>query len=104
MTVLELVRLFELRRRAATDEFSAGVDLAMSGAVHFFAIADERVTACVDASTPLEVELVAATDTIVGRCTCGRTSKPCRHEVAVAHALWVRDWGQPPYGESVLSR
>ena len=98
--VASLARRFELQRRAATEEFAAGVDLAAGGAVRLLDIRDLVVTARVDSGSAVDVELRAVDGRLEGRCTCRSAARPCRHAVAVAHALWVQDWQLPPYGET----
>jgi uncharacterized Zn finger protein len=40
----------------------------------------------------LEVRVFAADGHLGGECTCPAAAEPpCRHQVAVAHAVWVRD-------------
>ena len=89
-TVSELVARFELRRRANTPVFAAGVRLARLGAVRFDLVASSSVCATVDDGPAATVQLDVASHRLVGQCSCADPDDPCRHQVAVAHALWVR--------------
>ena len=89
-SVGELVARFQLRRRASTDAFHDGVRLARSGLVTITAVAPDLVTADVRDSRPLQVALSVEAGSLVGRCPCpAATHSICRHQVAVAHKLWV---------------
>lgn len=91
-SVSDLVARFQLRRRATSAEFAAGVRLARQGAVCLDDVTAGLVRARVRAGTVYEVRLRAAAGLIDDACACDRDDRdPCRHKVAVAHALWIRD-------------
>jgi uncharacterized Zn finger protein len=91
-TVSHLVARYQLRRRADTDAFTAGIHLARHGAVTLELIAPSEVVAQVRDPEPLLVRIVADGDQLVGTCPCEvATDRICRHQVATAHALWARD-------------
>ncbi len=95
-TLLDLVQRFELRSRADTPSFLAGIRLADRGAVHVTEAGSRQVRASVEEDGEhCDVVLTAARGAIRGTCTCGASSVTvCRHQVACAHALWRR----PPSG------
>jgi uncharacterized Zn finger protein len=99
-TVSDLVARFQLRRRAPTEAFRAGVSLARSGLVDIAALEPDLVRAEVRDPNPLDVELYVEHGALVGRCPCPAAAHSvCRHQVAVAHALWVnRRRYRPPTG------
>jgi uncharacterized Zn finger protein len=89
-TVGDLVARFQLRRRAPTEAFRTGVRLARSGLVSIATIASDRVQAEVRDPNPLAVDLYVEHGTLVGHCPCpAATHSVCRHQVAVAHAVWA---------------
>jgi uncharacterized Zn finger protein len=89
-TVSGLVGQFQLRRRASTEDFAAGVQLAQRGAVTLDVVTPDRVTAQVVESEPLAVEIRAVGDWLEGSCPCpAGESTVCRHQVAAAHVLWM---------------
>jgi uncharacterized Zn finger protein len=89
-TVSYLVARFQLRRRAPTEAFRAGVGLARSGFVSIASIAADQVHAEVRDPSPLAVDLYVERGSLVGRCPCpAATHSVCRHQVAVAHAVWA---------------
>jgi uncharacterized Zn finger protein len=90
LTVSELVSRFELRRRAPTPVFAAGVRLARQGAVRFQVVNDFDVQATVEDDPLAKVQLRATAGRIHGGCSCVEPVDPCMHQVAVAHALWTR--------------
>lgn len=90
-TVSELVARFQLRQRADASEFAAGVRLARQDAVSWQQVTDARVRAAVQDKDLQHVELWSEGAGIGGRCGCGLPTDPCRHQVAVAHALWTAD-------------
>ncbi|HET7530359.1 MAG TPA: hypothetical protein VFJ98_05310 [Mycobacteriales bacterium] len=90
-TLAEQVARFQLRRRASTDAFAAGVRLARQGGVRLLDVTTTSATAVVDDATPAAVTLNAVGHLIEGTCdddVC--RGRVCRHQVAVAHELWVR--------------
>lgn len=96
-TVSDLVRTFQLRRRASTESFRAGVQLARTGVVTVAEVSDELVRADVSDPAPLPVELYVEDTTLVGRCPCQVAAQGiCPHQVAVAHTLWVSGRTQSP--------
>jgi uncharacterized Zn finger protein len=89
-TVNGLVARFQLRRRAPTDAFRAGVKLARVGAVNILSLAPTAVRAEVRDAGLLAVELHVDRGSLVGHCRCAAASHSvCRHQVAVAHAVWA---------------
>jgi uncharacterized Zn finger protein len=89
-TVSDLVARFQLRRRATTDAFRAGVRLARTGVVTVTSVAPESVHAEVRDPSVLAVELYVDNGSLVGQCPClAAAHSVCRHQVAVAHAVWV---------------
>lgn len=89
-SVAELVARFQLRKRARTVEFSAGVRMARERRVVFDELTGPRVQARVDdEGSPRHVTLIAENSAIVASCDCHLGADPCRHQVAVAHAVWV---------------
>jgi uncharacterized Zn finger protein len=98
-TVSELVARFQLRRRANTNTFRDGVRLARLGAVTGLQASDHELGAVVHDPDPEAVVIVVQDKSLVGRCSCPTgESGICRHQVAAAHALWVRDRGRRPNG------
>jgi uncharacterized Zn finger protein len=94
-TVSNLIARFQRRSRAPTDAFHAGVRLAQAGCVQLATVADEQVRAEVRDPSPLTVELHVEGGSLVGSCPCPDSdSDVCRHQVAVAHAVWadMRGW------------
>lgn len=92
LTVSDLVARFQLRRRAASDTFAAGVRLARLGAVTIDLIAPGELVATVNDPDPLSVRLTIENGALHGTCPCETAEdQVCRHQVAAAHALWVRD-------------
>jgi uncharacterized Zn finger protein len=90
-TVAGLVARFALRRRASTTVFAEGVRLARLGAVALEQVSPSEVKACVEDGTTLEVTVFASDGQLLGTCPCSSTDdSPCRHQVAVAHAVWVK--------------
>lgn len=91
-TVSGLVARFALRRRATTTAFTEGVRLARLGAVSLDQVSPGEVRAQVRDGEDLAVRLFATDGHLHGECTCqtGQDS-PCRHQVALAHVVWVRD-------------
>jgi uncharacterized Zn finger protein len=88
-TVSDLVARFQLRRRAPTEAFRTGVRLARTGVVNIASLEPDRVRAEVHDPDPLPVELYVEQGSLVGRCPCPAAAHSvCRHQVAVAHALW----------------
>lgn len=97
-TVSDLVARFQLRRRAPTEAFRSGVRLARTSAVTIAGIEPALVRAEVHDPNPLPVELYVEHGSLVGRCPCPAAAHSvCRHQVAVAHALWAdrRRYGPP---------
>jgi uncharacterized Zn finger protein len=92
--VSELVARFQLRRRASTPVFAAGVRLARQGAVHIHEMIEDVVRATVDDIRPAEVELRVRSGRLDGYCSWAEGDEPCLHQVAVAHVLWLRDRGR----------
>ena len=91
-TVTELVSRFQLRQRASTEAFAAGVRLARLGAATLERTANDEVCASVRDPDPHFVRLVADPTGLVGVCSCDAPDgNVCRHQVAAAHALWERD-------------
>ena len=90
ITISALVARFQLRRRASTEAFSTGVRLARRGFVSIADVEAELVRAEVRDPSPLHVELYVDKNSLVGRCPCpAAVHSVCRHQVAVAHAVWV---------------
>jgi uncharacterized Zn finger protein len=86
-----LVARFDVRRRAVTGEFAAGVRLARQDAVALISEDGDKVVACVRDPDPLAVELRVEDGELAGSCTCAQAAtRACRHLVAVEHLLWVR--------------
>lgn len=91
-TVSELVASFQLRRRASTHAFSAGVRLSRSGSVQLERVAAHEVLAKVIDDQQLSVTLCVERGALVGNCPCPAAAADiCRHQVAVAHTVWVDD-------------
>ncbi len=91
-TVLELVGTFELRRRASTEAFRAGLRLARGGSVHVNDIADDSVTGQVVDRQPIDVEIRRDGTSLLGHCRCpDGQDEVCRHQVALAHTVWVSE-------------
>ena len=89
-TVSDLVARFQLRRRASTEAFRAGVRLARCGDVTVGDIAPNGVSAEVRDPHPMRVELHVESGALVGNCPCSVAAHGvCRHQVAVAHSIWV---------------
>lgn len=89
-SVSGLVARFQLRRRAPTDAFRAGVKLARLGAVKILDLSATQVRAAVRDTRLLAVELRVEKGSLVGHCPCPAASHSvCRHQVAVAHAVWI---------------
>jgi uncharacterized Zn finger protein len=89
-TVGDLVARFQLRRRASTEAFREGVRLARSKLVSLGEVRPDVVTAQVRDDRPVQVELRVEDGSLIGRCSCdAATFAVCRHQVAVAHVLWV---------------
>jgi uncharacterized Zn finger protein len=90
-TVSDLIARFQLRRRAASDAFAAGVRLARQGDVSLDTVADLEVAGTVQDAQPFFVRIVVDEEGLVGVCPCDAADgSVCRHQVAVAHALWAR--------------
>lgn len=92
-TICELVSRFELRQRASTEVFTAGVRLARRGAVHVNSASLEAVQAQVIEQKVHHVQLEVRGRSLFGQCTCsGALSRDavCSHQVATAHTLWVQ--------------
>jgi uncharacterized Zn finger protein len=95
-TVSHLVARFQLRRRASSEAFAAGVRLARLGGVSLEDVAADEVTATVRDPEPLLVRIVVDDNGLVGICPCDAgEASVCRHQVAAAHALWVRNRRHP---------
>jgi uncharacterized Zn finger protein len=91
-TVSRLVARYQLRRRADSDAFAEGIRLARHNAVTLELFAPSEVTASVRDPEPLQVRIAVDGDQLVGSCPCEiAAERICRHQVAVAHAVWVRD-------------
>jgi uncharacterized Zn finger protein len=90
-SVSSLIARFQLRRRAMTDVFAAGTRLARLGAVTLDSVTPDELWATVHDPDPVVVRIVVEGDVLVGRCGCADDRPVCRHQVAAAHALWVRD-------------
>ena len=91
-TISSLVARYQLRRRADSDAFTEGIRLARLHAVTFQLFTPSEVTAVVRDPDPLPVRLAVEDDRLVGACWCEvAAERICRHQVAVAHAIWVRD-------------
>lgn len=89
-SVSDLVARFQLRRRASTEAFRSGVRIARTGCVTITGIEPRVVSADVRDPSTLHVELYVDNDSLVGRCPCpAAVHSVCRHQVAVAHAVWV---------------
>ena len=87
-----LVARYQLRRRADSNAFTEGIGLARRQAVTLELFAPSEVTATVRDPDPLQVRIAVQGDQLVGSCTCEvAAERICRHQVAVAHAVWVRD-------------
>jgi uncharacterized Zn finger protein len=81
-----------LRRRADTDAFTEGIRLARRDAVQLELVTSGEVLGLVHDPHPLPVRIVVEGDQLVGACECEvAVVRICRHQVALAHALWVRD-------------
>jgi hypothetical protein len=97
-SVADLVTRLQLPKRASTVEFSAGVRMARARRVGFDELSGPRVQARVDdEGASRHVTLTAEDSAIVGSCDCHIESDPCRHQVAAAHALWVRQRDAHPF-------
>jgi uncharacterized Zn finger protein len=97
-TVSELVAHFQLRCRASTEAFSAGVRLARTGFVSITGLAGDRVHAEVRDPNPLHVELHVELGSLIGHCPCAAAEHSvCRHQVAVAHTVWAEQRNLPPW-------
>jgi uncharacterized Zn finger protein len=91
-TVSALIARFALRRRANTSAFNQGVRLARIGAVTLDQISPGEIRAHVQDGDDLAVRVFAVDDQLLGECPCAFGEPvPCRHQVAVAHVVWVRD-------------
>ena len=95
-TVSDLVAHFQLQRRATGEAFTGGVRLARLGAVFLTQVEDYEVLGEVRDSSTEQVWLLSRDGAIVGECSCSPgagagAGAVCAHQVAVAHALWVRD-------------
>lgn len=91
-TVSGLIARFALRRRATTPAFAEGVRLARLGAVALDQVSPGEVRAQVDDGDTRAVRLFATNGSLRGECSCrAGEDSPCRHQVAVAHVVWVRD-------------
>jgi uncharacterized Zn finger protein len=91
-TLSDFIGRFELRRRAATDEFHAGVELARAGAVTIESVTSEELRAAVRDSDPQSVRVVVEDGGLTADCSCATGGKSvCRHQVAAVHSLWIRD-------------
>ena len=90
-TVSRLVARYQLRRRADTDAFAAGIRLARQGAVTLELHSPDEVRGVVQDPAPFAVRIVVDGDQLVGTCPCEEPGRICRHQVAVAHAVWVQD-------------
>ena len=65
---------------------------AAPGEVKLERVASSEVLGLVHDPHPLAVRIVVEGDQLVGTCECEEaTERICRHQVALAHALWVRD-------------
>lgn len=96
-TIGGLIGRFQLRRRATDESFSAGVQLARLGAVSLESVSPSALSAVVSDPEPLSVRIDAGPDGLVGHCACGDGDMAiCRHQVAAAHALWLRNRRQLP--------
>jgi uncharacterized Zn finger protein len=96
VSVSDLVARFQLRRRASTQAFRSGVRLQRTGFVTVADVAPDLVRAKVRDPSPLQVELRVEGGSLVGRCPCPAAAHSvCRHQVAVAHAMWVGQRRRP---------
>ena len=90
-TVSGLVARFALRRRANTSAFAEGVRLARLGAVKLEQISPDEVCAQVEDGGSFAVRVYATEGLLLGECPCAAEHlTPCRHQVAVAHVMWIR--------------
>jgi uncharacterized Zn finger protein len=90
-TIGALVARFALRRRASTPAFADGVRLARLGAVTVDEISPQEVRGHVDDGQHLDVRVFAADGQLLGECPCRADEHgPCRHQVALAHVVWVK--------------
>jgi uncharacterized Zn finger protein len=87
-----LIRRFQLRRRASTEEFAAGVRLARTGQVRLADVKAHEAAATVRDGGAVSVRLTVEGVALEGACS-GEACRAvvCRHQVATAHALWVLD-------------
>jgi len=86
------VARYQLRRRADSDAFTEGIRLARLNAVTLELSGPSEVTATVRDPEPMQVRISVEGDQLVGTCLCEiAAERICRHQVAVAHAVWVRD-------------
>ena len=91
-TVSGLIGRFALRRRATTAAFAEGVRLARLGAVTLDLVSPGEIRAQVEECGSLFAVRVFASDgQLLGDCACNPEEHvPCRHQVAVAHVVWVK--------------
>lgn len=91
-TISRLVARYQLRRRADSDSFHAGIRLAQLNSVTLELVAPSEVTATVRDPEPMLVRIAVEGDQLVGTCPCEiAADRICAHQVAVAHAVWIRD-------------
>lgn len=99
-TVSGLVARFALRRHASTTAFTEGVRLARLGAVTLEQLSPGEVRGQVDDDgQSLSVRIFTVGNLLLGDCPCSpHEEAPCRHQVALAHVLWIK--GRRGIGQS----
>lgn len=91
-TINELVARYQLRGRASSEAFTAGIRLADREAVSLLETSPQLVRAKVRDQEPYCVDIRVRGDELVGTCSCELPDESiCRHQVAAAHTIWVRD-------------
>ena len=91
-SVSALVGKFALRRNAATFDFAEGVRLARLGAVTLEQVSRGEVRAQVQDGDTYDVRVFAQDGQLRGECPCSPDAlMTCKHQVAVTHAIWVRN-------------
>lgn len=89
-SILDLISRFQLRRRATTSVFAAGMGLVSRGAVELRGLSHTAVEAWIRDGQSYLVRLRVSNGELVGTCSCAPDAQViCSHQVAAAHAVWI---------------